>query len=661
MTHNSVTGKLPPYELEGSVKRSRSRGHLLRVLNSRMLFAFTLPILLLIGGKWLANFPVSNIPEDHPASITLPDMPGLTDLNNALILPIDITESNNYSLTIRPVENKPVERYGVLELDLQTNAPAVNPYNRKEIELKVRFTSPMGKMADVGAFWYQGYDPQTRQPIGEACWKVRFTPDEPGDWNAVAYNTRAGNISEPVSFNVIPSDRVGFIRTNPRDPHYLAFENGDFFFPIGVNMAWWGDIGDPLEQYHQWINQFSANGGNTIRIWMAAWSFGIEWKDTGLGDYSNRQYEAWLLDQLFRMAEEHKVKIILVLMNHGPFSLVANSEWKDNPYNSALGGPLTSPEQFVNDTVARSYYQQRLSYIINRWGYSPDLLAWEWWNEVDLTPISEKALVPWLHEMTAYLKQRDVNQHLTTNSFSVRSWSPVWKLPELDIIQVHEYSEHYPADARDPADRVGQEFQSLSHSLPAKPILLGEFGYSAHNYGDEVEKTGIHLHNGLWATTFSGYAGSGMYWWWDIYIEAYSLWSQFNGLADFIRGVDLTQYRPFSPLQISQQGVAPGQATGMGLRGKDVLIWLRSNDYTVDASIAARDAQHNPPAYLPPLLDGLSLTLNEMDTGRYTVYWYDPQTANWLPKAEVFAMENELTIPIPPFRSDLAAKIVRSP
>ena len=141
---------------------------------------------------------------------------------------------------------------------------------------------------DVGAFWYQGYDPQTRQPKGEPGWKVRFTPDEPGDWSAVAYNPRAGDSSEPVSFNVIPSNRAGFIRTNPSDPHYLAFENGDFFFPIGVNMAWWGDLGDPLEQYRQWLDQFSANGGNTIRIWMAAWSFGIEWKDTGLGDYEQQ-------------------------------------------------------------------------------------------------------------------------------------------------------------------------------------------------------------------------------------------------------------------------------------------------------------------------------------------------------------------------------------
>jgi hypothetical protein len=309
----------------------------------------------------------------------------------------------------------------------------------------------------------------------------------------------------------------------------------------------------------------------------------------------------------------------------------------------------------VSDTVARSYYQQRLSYIINRWGYSPDLLAWEWWNEVDLTPITERALIPWLHEMTAYLKQRDVNHHLTTNSFSVRSWSPVWKLPELDIVQVHEYSEYYPPDERDPADRVGQQLLSLTQNLPVKPILLGEFGYSARDYGEDVEKTGIHLHNGLWATTFSGYAGSGMYWWWDIYIESYNLWSQFKGLSNYINGVDLTQYISFSPLQITQQGAGSGQAIGLGLRGKDTMVWLRSNDYTVDASIAARDAHE------PPLVEGLTLTLEKMADGRYTVYWYDPQTANWLPKADVTAVGNVLTIPIPAFRSDLAAKIIRSP
>ncbi len=661
MVHNSVPGKLLSQVLEGDVKRPQARGlRFFRTLSGRKLFALTLPLLLLIGGKWLGTYPIRHFPKVITARITLPELPDISTLMNALKLPNFFTPSSDYTLVILPVGEIPVEQYGLLELDLQTNLPIVNPYDPKEIELKVRFSAPSGRKADVGAFWYQGYDPQTKQPEGEPGWKVRFTPDEPGEWRAVAYALTKGIHSVPIAFKVIPSDRAGFIRTNPDNRSYLAYENGDFFFPIGVNMAWWGSCCDPLQQYGKWLDQFSANGGNTIRVWMAAWSFGIEWKDTGLGDYNNRQYEAWLLDQLFRIAEEHHVKVILVLMNHGPFSLSANSEWKDNPYNSQLGGPLTSPEQFTSDPAARSYYQQRLSYIINRWGYSPDLLAWEWWNEVDLTPITEQALIPWLKEMTAYLRQRDVNHHLTTNSFSVHSGSPVWKLPELDIIQVHEYSEQYTPGDRDPTGRVGQELLALKQKLPSKPILLGEFGYSARDYGEDIEKTGIQLHNGLWATTFSGYAGSGMYWWWDIYIAANNLWSQFNGLSEFINGVDLTQYKPFSPLQITNPGGVSEQATGLGLRGKDIIIWLRNTNYTVDASIAARGVQQNW-MYIPPLVAGQFLTLNDMSDGKYTTYWYDPQTATWLQKAEISAVSNTLTIPIPAFSSDLAAKIVRNP
>ena len=446
---------------------------------------------MLVGSNWLGAYPTINVLKDITARIILPSVPDPFSQLIAFKLPELSDAPNDYTLTILARDEKPIERYGMLELALQTDIPTENPYDPKEIELKVRFTAPSGRKADVGAFWYQGFDPETRLPKGEPGWKVKFTPNEVGAWSAVAYAASEGIRSMPISFAVVPSNRPGFIHTNPGNPYYLSYDNGDFFFPIGVNMAWWGECCDPLQQYRKWLDQFSANGGNTIRVWMAAWSFGIEWKDTGLGDYDNRQYEAWLLDQLFSMAGEHNVKVILVLMNHGPFSLTANSEWDDNPYNSNLGGPITSPEQFVNDQVAVDYYQQRLNYIINRWGYSPELLAWEWWNEVDLTPITEKALIPWIKQMSTYLKQRDVNHHLTTNSFSVSNWSPVWKLPQLDIVQVHEYSEQFNVGDRDPTVRVGQALLAIKQNLPAKPIMLGEFGYSARDYGEDVEKTGI--------------------------------------------------------------------------------------------------------------------------------------------------------------------------
>jgi len=571
------------------------------------------------------------------------------------------TSSSDYTLAITSVEKEVVDLYGFLELDLQTNLQADNPYNPNDIDLRVLFSAPSGKEVEVGAFWCQDYDLQTRRSKGEPGWKVRFTPDESGVWMAFASAPTLGLHSESITFKVIPSSRPGFVRVHPNNPYYLAFDNGDFFFPIGVNMGWWGGGCDPIDQYGKWFDLFTANGGNSIRVWMAAWSFGIEWKDTGLGDYENRQYEAWLLDQLFRLADEHGVKIILVFVNHGPFSMTTNSEWEDNPYNATLGGPLSRPELFVSDPIAKSYFQRRLNYIINRWGYSPDLLAWEWFNEVNLTPISDEALIPWLQEMTAYLHQRDVNHHLTTNSYAMRTLSPLWQLPELDIVQKHEYSSQINSSDQDLAGRAAQDFQALVQSIPAKPVLMSEFGYSASNYGDDVEKTGIHLHNGLWSTTFSGYAGSGMYWWWDIYIDANNLWYHFNGLARFLEGVDLTHYQPLSPLQINGSVGSSGQAVGLGLHGENTLVWLRSNGYTVQASLAGRIGKPDSFTYEPPMTEGLFLTLNEMDNGDYTVSWYDPQMAKWLDMVTVAAQNNKLIIPVPPFRYDLAAKIIRNP
>ena len=87
---------------------------------------------------------------------------------------------------------------------------------------------------------------------------------------------------------------------------------------------------------------------------MSAWAFGIEWKDTGLGDYSGRMKQAWLLDQVFKLAEQRGVYIMLTLLNHGAFSTSVNPEWNDNPYNAANGGPLKEPRLFVRNAQARS-------------------------------------------------------------------------------------------------------------------------------------------------------------------------------------------------------------------------------------------------------------------------------------------------------------------
>jgi hypothetical protein len=427
-------------------------------------------------------------------------------------------------------------------------------------------------------------------------------------------------------------------------------------------MGWWSGAGDALTDYDKWLTPFAANEGNTIRVWMASWSFGLEWAETPLGDYQHRLRQAWLLDQLFQMAKDRDVYVVLVLLNACDFSAWSGCPWPSNPYNAVRGGPLETPDQFATDPEARRFFQRRLSYIVSRWGYSPNLLAWEWWNEVNLSAISDEALIPWLQEMTSYVRTRDVNRHLTTNSYAIRDRSPIWQMPELDIIQKHEYGDQVRSSDRDLAARAAPDLQALQESAPAKPVLLGEFGYAAAAYGDDVEKTGIHLHNGIWATTFAGYAGSGMYWYWDGYIEANRLWSHYRGLQRFLDGVDLTRYRPFGPLEISGPDGEPGPAVGLGLRGDDILIWLRSDAYTVQASVEAQQrGEASPRLYSPPRLRGLTVTLRDMEAGRYVVRWYNPQSGRWLEEDTLVAQGGALSIPVPEFHRDLAAKIVPGP
>ena len=243
-------------------------------------------------------------------------------------------------------------RHGQVELDLTGAPPAANPFDPSQIDLQVAFSPPQGEPVVVPAFYYQEYD-AARRPVGRPGWKARFSPSQSGAWSAQAHLHAGGEIqvSAPIPILVVEGADAarhrGAVRVSQANPRYLAFENGETFTPIGINLGWWN--GDPLGDYERWFDALQRNGATVARIWMASWSFGLEWNDTGLGDYTQRLDRAWLLDQVLRMAEQRGIYVIPVLLNHGAFSLTVNPEWKANPYNSALGGPCKTPQDFMTD------------------------------------------------------------------------------------------------------------------------------------------------------------------------------------------------------------------------------------------------------------------------------------------------------------------------
>ncbi|MCS7055403.1 MAG: DUF5060 domain-containing protein, partial [Thermoflexales bacterium] len=563
------------------------------------------------------------------------------------------TNADCATLCIRRASSRHVPQWHKLELELATTVQADNPFDPRQIEINVRFASPEGDVLEVPAFFYSHR--------GRQGWRARFTPTAQGEWRARPVLRAPFTFEgEPVSFSVtepLPGAR-GFVRVDGRNPRYLAFDDGTPFFAIGLNLAWWKD--DPLGDYRRWFDALQAHGANAARIWMAPQSFSLEWRDTPLGNYAARMDRAYYLDQVFEMAEARGIYIQLTLLDYSQFSERVYPLWHENPYNAANGGPCARPRDFATDPTARALFKQRLRYIAARWAYSTHLMAWEWWNEVDFTEMVEtEVLRPWIEEMTAVLRAHDPYRHLTTTSYSVPGDPQIWNMPEIDLVQRHEYTGQDPRWFK-PVEG-GRAFFRHMKDIPAKPVIIGEFAATfTLEQPNALTRDGIHFHNGLWAAAFNGFASTAMYWWWDTLVEPAGLWSHYRGIAAFLRGEDLARYAP-TPIT-----VAPDEAAiAMGLRAPDrVLIWLRNRAYNMDEGayqygiqIATGQAKEHTFRFRPRQPGAVTLELEALGEGRHRVRWFDTLTGEPLSASEVYAAASKLVVAAPLFDRDLAAKV----
>lgn len=54
------------------------------------------------------------------------------------------------------------------------------------------------------------------------------------------------------------------------------------------------------------------------------------------------------------------------------------------------GGLLTRAQDFFTDKRAKAFFKQRLAYLAARWGYSPSVFAWEFFNEGEFVLVCEE-------------------------------------------------------------------------------------------------------------------------------------------------------------------------------------------------------------------------------------------------------------------------------
>jgi hypothetical protein len=406
-----------------------------------------------------------------------------------------------------------------------SNVPAVsNPFDPDRIRIDATFELPSGGSMVVPAFWTQDYQrsqvngSESDAPVGAPGWRLRFAPPQTGSysvWVLVRTNGQFAGASPNASFEVSagpPPARFGYVGLAPGGRY---FQTGDGrAMPLkGENVGWF-DAGGTYD-YDQWFGRMQNAGENYARIWMCPWAFGIEDTANSLTHYA--LLPAWQLDYVLQLAEQRGIYLLLCLDYHGMFASQPDptwgggNYWPTNPYNVTNGGPCGVANDFFTQPAAWAAYQKRLRYLIARYGYSQNLLAWEFFNEIDndYAFLNAADVAAWHSVMGGWMRTNDPFHHLVTTSLTGGSDRPeIWTLPQLDFAAYHSYNEPSPAS------RLAALAQSFLQRY-GKPVMIGEFGTDWRGWNRSNDPYLRGFRQGLWGGALGGSVGTAMSWWWE--------------------------------------------------------------------------------------------------------------------------------------------------
>lgn len=462
-------------------------------------------------------------------------------------------------------------QYEKMEWDIAVNEQFAQPYNQRAVSLDLLLTAPDGQPVAVPGYFERNEGSGSR-------WKVRFAPQQRGTYRGTVQLTRRGQTTpEQVSagrFVVGRGRKPGFLHKN--DLYTFRFDNGQLFRGIGENVAWESrSFEDQKFTYDYLLPTLAKNGANFFRTWMCYWNLPLEWQKVSSTkryvnspDYFNPG-AIRRLDQLVQLTDSLGLYCMLTLDWHG--HLMEAGGWRNSPYNRANGGPAATPTEFFTLPAAQQKYQDKLRYVVARWGYSTNIAAWEFFNEVDNAVFTQQdsLLIPhaavtlWHAEMSRYLKDLDPYRHLVTTSISHRDILGLNSIPYIDFNQKHIYKHTEKIPAIYPA--YIQNF--------GKPYVVGEFGFRWEDANPTYAADfNYDYRRGLWYGLFSPTPVLPMTWWWELFDDQRMTpyFRAVRDVSDQMLAAGHGEFRPFA--------VRAGVVQSFGMRcGGQYFVYLLNN------------------------------------------------------------------------------------
>lgn len=432
--------------------------------------------------------------------------------------------ANNLDVSIAEKHHTQYQR---MDIDIQLIDQWQDPYDQHEIQVDVDLVSPSKKKLSLPAFYVAGKSGEKSQ------WQARFTPQEAGKYSySVKLTSKAKQKHSAIAhFIVKKSHHKGFLHSH--NYWTLRFDNGELFRGIGKNIGWEKRDNDDSKyfkelhenerfNYEDMLKRVSDNGGNFIRTWMIYWNLPVDWRwvdnASRYSPSTSRFNQTGIarMDDLVAIAEKNNVYIMLALESHVG---LMGSGWENSVYNKKNGGFAASPEEFFTSPGAKAQYKNKLRFMVARWGYSPNIAMWEFFNEVDNAmyhnkdaPIPDKAVTQWHAEMSEYLAGIDIYDRPITTSISHRDVQGMNDIKHIDINQRHIYK------ALDAIPTTINEYVTKHN----KPYVIGEAGYEwdwSKNFDDFSAEMISDFKRQLWYGLFNPTPVLPLSWWWEYFDE----------------------------------------------------------------------------------------------------------------------------------------------
>lgn len=549
--------------------------------------------------------------------------------------------------------SKSVGRYERLTVHVTLSTDYENPFDPNQILVDAIIKSPSGEEIVQPCFFYEG-------PQEDSSWQMRFTPMEVGKYS---YQIKVVKGSEKLSsenfkIDVSESGKDGFLRIDPESYYAFKFDSGRLWRGIGINQCWESHFPHYKQNYtyDYMFGELEKYQGNFVRTWMCPWNLHLEWNRWWHDSKEAGKYDlviAQRLDEVVELAEQKG--IYLMICFDFPSSLRdvkgeygLNDDWKNNPYNAANGGPCEKPLEFFTKDKAKVLYKRRLRYIVARWGYSPNIVIWEFWNGIDdiwrgwnkrnpQESVEDKLLLDWHSEMGRYLKGIDPYDHLITTSRGAEQFESFWELDEMDFSQYHWY-----ADTKKLPGWINEMVKKYN-----KPHVIGETGYDWHgpHWQGQAKYYTMELHLALWRGMFSQTPVLPVTWWWEFH-EHNGDFTHIKAAVEFNKAM----LKSNKPLEDMTTKASEG-LDSMGLKaGKDMCVWIINGLYGSD-----NVKKHGMPK---PVENG-TVSIPDVAKGKYTIRFYDTYKGAWLSEeqAEVSQDKGVLEIKLPKLEKDLACMI----